>query len=243
MKTYYKNCPLCKNIIEYKTKSSCDRSIKNNSKCFNCLRIRKNNPFYGKHHSRKTKNKLSTIAKNRSPEIIKKMMRNFNFKGKRHTQKSKEKIKNANTGIIFSLNRRSNISKSLRKNGNLKGNKNPSKREDVKAKIRIKIIERIKNLNGKCCPLYNPKACKYFNILDENILHAENGGEFYLKKLGYFADGYNPKTNTWYEWDENHHYQNNEIIKKDKRRMDEIIDELKCKFVRIKQKDMTIKEY
>jgi hypothetical protein len=38
-----------------------------------------------------------------------------------------------------------------------------------------------------------------------NIQHAENGGEFHIKELGYWVDGYDAKNNTVYEWDDPHH--------------------------------------
>lgn len=39
------------------------------------------------------------------------------------------------------------------------------------------------------------------------IQHAENFGEFYIKELGYYVDGYDKENNIVYEWDEKWHYK------------------------------------
>ena len=102
---------------------------------------------------------------------------------------------------------------------------------------KIKDIEQ-KKLNGyQLIPNYNPKACLIFDeiSLKENIhiQHALNGGEYYIKELGYWVDGYDKENNVVYEFDEKYHkYQN----KKDSIRQNEIIDLLDCEFIRIKEK-------
>jgi len=100
----------------------------------------------------------------------------------------------------------------------------------------IKRIEKNK-LNGyQLTPNFNPKACKIFNNISEknniHIQHAMNGGEYYLKELGYWVDGYDKENNTVYEFDEKHHKYQKE---KDLVREQEIINLLKCKFIRIKE--------
>ena len=104
---------------------------------------------------------------------------------------------------------------------------------------RIKQIE-IEKFNGnRIIPSYNSKACDIFNeIMKENncfIQHAMNGGEFYIKDLGYWLDGYDKENNTVYEFDEKHHFDKNGNIRhKDLMRQIEIETFLKCKFIRIK---------
>jgi hypothetical protein len=68
-----------------------------------------------------------------------------------------------------------------------------------------------------------------------NIQHAENGGEFFIKELGYWVDGYDHINNIVYEWDETPHYVNNELREKDKLRQIEIEKFLNCKFIRIRE--------
>jgi len=73
----------------------------------------------------------------------------------------------------------------------------------------INIINyRLKN-NYQITPNFNPKACEIFDkiSLKENIhiQHAMNGGEFYIKELGYWIDGYDVKNNVVYEFDEKYH--------------------------------------
>jgi hypothetical protein len=112
----------------------------------------------------------------------------------------------------------------------------------IKKKLRISNINKI-NLNKKenhqIMPFYNRKACEYFNNLMKNnncfIKHAENGGEYYIKELGYFVD---IKNNTVYEWDEKQHFRKNNLRDKDIIRQNEITNLLKCKFVRIKESDI-----
>lgn len=58
-------------------------------------------------------------------------------------------------------------------------------------------------LRGTSCPQcskkpYSKLAIKWLNSINPNILHAENGGEKVI--AGYKVDGYDPETNTVYEF-------------------------------------------
>jgi hypothetical protein len=108
-------------------------------------------------------------------------------------------------------------------------------------KVRIATIKRIEKnkLNGnQLVPNFNPNACK---IIDEygkrneyNFQHAMNGGEFYIKELGYWVDGYDKENNIVLEIDEKQHFDKNGKLKpKDIKRMNEIKKFLGCKFIRI----------
>mgnify|MGYP002761184674 CR=1 FL=1 len=87
-------------------------------------------------------------------------------------------------------------------------------------------------------PNYNPHACKvieqYGNKHGYDFQHAENGGERHIKKLNYFVDGYDEEKNVVVEADEPHHFRNGELRKEDKRRQKQIMNELDCKFIRLK---------
>jgi len=72
------------------------------------------------------------------------------------------------------------------------------------------------------------QAARDLGVTD--LQHAENGGEFYLKELGYWADGYSKEKNIWFEYNERAHNRRKE---KDERRKQEIINFLHCKFIEI----------
>lgn len=106
--------------------------------------------------------------------------------------------------------------------------------------IRLRRLEKIKEnkLKGHpLMPVFNLKACEYFDGIMKkeniNIQHALNGGEYYIKELGYWLDGYDLKNNTVYEYYEKHHFTKNGLRKKDIIRENEIKNFLKCKFIPI----------
>ncbi|MBT4730504.1 hypothetical protein HOB87_00850 [Candidatus Woesearchaeota archaeon] len=49
-----------------------------------------------------------------------------------------------------------------------------------------------------------------------------------------------PNLNIVIEWDEDSHYENGELMDKDKHRQSEIIKALKCDFYRIKQSEFVL---
>lgn len=110
-------------------------------------------------------------------------------------------------------------------------------------KLRLLHIERIKKSikNGnQIYPFYNSKSIpiieEYGKKYDYKFQHAENGGEHYIKELGYWVDGYDKNKNVVVEYDEKHHFNSNGTLKeKDIRRQKEIEEFLGCKFIRIKE--------
>ena len=114
--------------------------------------------------------------------------------------------------------------------------KNPSK--ETRRRMRISAIKRIENQVGQIFPNYNIEACK---LIDEygkennyNFQHAENGGEFFIKELGYWVDGYDKEKNVVIEIDEPFHYDKDGNLKeRDLQRQKEIEDFLECKFIRL----------
>lgn len=133
------------------------------------------------------------------------------FYGKKHSQNTKRKMSAA-----------------------LKGRKLS---KETKRKMRLSAIQRIERdrLNGnQLFPRFNPTACKkmdeYGELYGFNFQHAMNGGEFHIKELGYFVDGYDKEKNVVIEIDESHH---NRTQTKDKKRQDEIVNLLGCKFIRL----------
>ena len=112
---------------------------------------------------------------------------------------------------------------------------------ETRKKLRISVIKKLEKINKDFHPPYNPRGCDYFNKLMEEkgirIQHAENGGELYIKELGYWVDGYDKENNVVYEWGEKKHYINGILREKDSIRQKEIEDFLKCEFIRIIQID------
>jgi len=133
-----------------------------------------------------------------------------------------------------------------------KGKKGIYSKETLKAlskNCRLATIKRIQNNleNGnQLYPNYNPTGCKlideYGNQYGFDFQHAENGGEFFLSKLGYWVDGYDKDKNVVIEVDEYHHFDaSGNLSEKDLQRQTEIIEELGCTFIRIKlDKDSNI---
>ncbi len=101
-------------------------------------------------------------------------------------------------------------------------------------KMRLSAIKRIERNKGQVQPNYNPEACRaieeYGKQHGYNFQHAENGGEFYIKELGYWVDGYDKDKNVAVEYDESYHLRQPD---KDHQRQLEIEEYLGCKFIRI----------
>jgi len=112
-------------------------------------------------------------------------------------------------------------------------------RKEQARKMRLRKIKKIEFYHGKCYPNYNHEGCKlideYGKEHDYNFQHAENGGEYHIKELGYWVDAYDKIRNTVLEIDEPVHYDKNGNLKKrDLERQKEITDFLGCKFIRLK---------
>lgn len=159
----------------------------------------------------------------------------------------KEKIKNSNIdryGAITHLSKKSILyNKYLKTIFEKYGTDNVAKNNLIRKKQRIITINKIKEQlgrNGQIIPSYNinsipilEQKAKELGITD--LQHAENGGEFYIKELGYWVDGYSKEKNIVIEYDEKHHFdENGNLSKRDVIRQIEIEELLGCKFIRIK---------
>jgi hypothetical protein len=123
---------------------------------------------------------------------------------------------------------------------------------ESRMKKRIKLLDRLSKIHfngGRVVPGYNFTACKFINELNKiygwNMRHAENGGEFYIKELGYYLDGYDIEKNIAFEYDEPHHHFdiNGFLLKKDINRMNEIIKSIHCRFFRYNERTKVLREY
>jgi hypothetical protein len=85
-------------------------------------------------------------------------------------------------------------------------------------------------------PNFNPKACQLIEDYGKehgyNFQHALNGGEYHIKELGYWVDGYDKEKNVVIEYMEKSHLSSKKK-EKDLKRKEEIISLLKCKFIEI----------
>ena len=152
---------------------------------------------------------------------------------KEHKQKLSESIKGKNHpmyGKHHSKEARQKMSVSSKGK-----NKGKTHTEETKRKLRLTAIARIERNRGQVMPNYNPVACKlieeYGREHGYNFQHAENGGEFHIKLLGYFVDGYDVEQNVVIEVDESYHRRQRE---KDKQRQQEITEHMDCEFIRIR---------
>ena len=266
---YEKICD-CGEILIYRSPKEFQTAIDNDSKCIKCCIKKK----HSEDTKLKISNKLKFLYDN--GEIIpnmsgahseqsRKKLSEYR-KGKKHSDETKNKIKESivnselhklstknpirnkkisdnKKGKKFSIETRLKMSQN---HADISGDKNPSKRPEVKKKLRIKLIERLESnleLYGKkIIPFFNNKACGHFNqlMLENNtfIQHALNGGEYHIKELGYWVDGYDSENNIVYEWDESHHFDIfGNLIERDIKRQMEIEEFLKCKFIKIRESD------
>ena len=192
--------------------------------------------FKGYKFSKERNEKLSKIAKKKG--FGKWML------GRKLPESTCQKISNTNMGHATSQETILKIKSSKLKNPYTHNN-------EAKRKMRlsrIAYLTKIINGGGQISPNYNINACK---IIDEygkengyNFQHAMNGGEFYIKELGYWVDGYDKDKNTVFEYDEKHHFDINGNLKpKDINRQANIINYLNCKFIRYNKITNEVKEY
>jgi hypothetical protein len=198
----------------------------------------------GKKLSEETKIKIGLSARNMSEQTRKKISNKL--KGKPKTEEHNLKVSIAKTGKKMSDDFKKKISKihTGRKVSNetrLNMSKAQKNISDISKKNkRLGAINRILNsieTGGQMFPNYNKNSIKVIEqkakelgILD--LQHAENGGEFYIKELGYWVDGYSKEKNIVIEYYEKYH---NNIKERDIRRENEIINLLGCEFIVINQ--------
>lgn len=169
------------------------------------------------------------------------------LKNKPQSEELKNKRADANRGKKRTLEQRIKISKGIRKaydihpeyretckNSAIKRYEKPEER----TKLRISRVKMLENKIGVCFPNYNPHACEkideYGHKHGYTFQHAMNGGEYYIKELGYSVDGYDKEKNTVIEYYEIAH-NNKKRIQKDICRQKEIQNLLKCEFIILKE--------
>lgn len=108
---------------------------------------------------------------------------------------------------------------------------------ETKRKIRISTLKYLSETQCQVVPRYNKQSIKLIEEFGSKhgykFRHAENGGEVFLEKLGYWLDAYDEQNNVVLEIYERHHYRNGILRKKDVQRENEIKKLLGCKFYTI----------
>jgi hypothetical protein len=220
-KIYKRNCPSCGNEITYTFQSGLSAANKKKSFCNSCANSGISNPmfgngykisgekngWYGKKHS-------EVIRKKHSEYLSQKYIGDGNpFYGKTHTDEIKSKLsklsKDREILAEWILKSRLGIIKYRKEHG---------------------LADFVPNYNPSSIPILEQKA-KELGITD--LQHAENGGEFCIKELGYWVDGYSKEKNIIIEYYENRHSKK---IEKDLQRQKEITNLLKCEFIIIYEK-------
>lgn len=110
--------------------------------------------------------------------------------------------------------------------------------KNTKKKQRISTLRYLEKQQGQIQPRYNIDSIPIIENFGKengyNFQHAENGGEYHIKELGYFLDAYDIEKNIVLEIDESHHFINGKLKEKDLIRQKEIEDFLGCTFIRKK---------
>jgi hypothetical protein len=218
-KRFKRDCPTCKNVIEYKSESWMKIASKRESRCNSCTSSGVNNSRYkhglmvgdGRNKPCPDCGTKILIRSRYCKSCSKKGSRN-NFYGKTHSQDVIDKIVESNTGR------------------NCKAS--------TKEKHRVNMVNKLKRLHPgfpKGAPMYNVDSIKILESKAKelgitDLQHAENGGEFEI--LGYFVDGYSSEKNVVIEYYEKFHKYQKET---DMIRQQAIVDNLGCKFIIINQ--------
>ncbi len=165
--------------------------------------------------SDKTRQKMSESRKKRiTSEETKRKMSEIQ-KGVLHSEETKRKMSEAKKGIPRS--------------------------KETKRKLRLAAIKRVEKNYGVCFPHFNKNSIEFFRNFDrENNTKGLFGKkEFHIKELGYWLDYINFDLKLIVEWDEEYHFENNQLRQKDVQRQKEIQEFYpKFEFQRIREKEV-----
>ena len=211
------------------------------------------NPMYGKKHSAEIISKISDkvseaysdpkLRKRVSDSKIEWHKTNDNsFKGKTHSAEARKLMSELATERMKDPTNRINKASYLKGNSPWNKGQTGLYSNETLRKMRVAAIKRIEEAKfrgGQMVPNYNissimilEEIAKEMGITD--LQHAENGGEFHIKELGYFVDGYSKEQNIVLEYDEPHHFNSDGNLKEsDIIRQNEIEEYLDCTFIRI----------
>lgn len=237
-KTWIRKCPECNNDISTNDKWYCEDANRRQRLCKTCRISGNRNPNYGISVSSERKEKQRNTLAKRLPN-------DWYWYGKKLSEEHCENIAKTKRGRKLSLKHIEIIRNVNAGNTYAKGIKHT---DETRCKLRIaRANYAMRNAGTRICPAFNEIACDYFEWVNKwngwNGRYATNGGEYFVKELGYFVDYYEPVENIVIEWDEPRHYKGDVLIEKDVYRMKQIKDHLKCRFFRINSKTNIITEY
>lgn len=204
---YVRNCKNCGREIIHKDEKNLKRAIRLDKICLYCS------------------NKIKSTGEN-----------NGMF-GKSHSEESKQKIKEKRKLQVFSEEDIEKMSiagkKRCEEYNHWLGRKHKSETID-----KLRVIHSKKIINNKWHPSFNITAC---NIIENygkkygyNFQHAMNGGEYFIKELGYWVDGYDKEKNVVIEYYETGHKY---YIEKDEIRIQNIKNHLNCEVIILREWD------
>jgi len=222
LKNYKRNCPKCETELIYKSQKTLNAANKNTSVCNSCRNSGKNNPNY-----QSGKSKIINYCLDCGNEISQRAYRCKPCSASGKLNPFFNKTHNIDTI------KKITISNKRRGGGECKSS--------TRQKHRINLINKLKQLHPNFpigSPMYNPNSisiieqkAKELGITD--LQHAENSGEFHIKELGYWVDGYSKEKNVVIEYYEKFH---NRTKERDLQRQKEITKFLNCEFIIIKEK-------
>ena len=246
-----RECPKCKCIITCSSKKYRNMSNKRGTLCYTCAFSGRTRSLEYREKIRKTltgrkltpehRENIKQACQNVTDEMRRKM--SISHKGKPSHRRGQPLTKEWKINIRNSmLNMPHEIKHKI-----IQNNKNRQLTDETRRKMRlsrIKYIEEIRLKGGKLTPRFSITACEYFDTLNKTnewkLQHGLNGGEVYIKELGYWVDAYDKERNIVVEYDEGYHNTRKE---QDRRRMNEIINHWKCRFFRYNVVTDEMKEY
>jgi hypothetical protein len=158
--------------------------------------------------------------------------------GKHHSEETKLIIKEKRKLQMCSTETRDKMSISgklrFEKYNHLLGRKFT---DETRNKMRIIAANRIHD--NKWHPSFNITACEiienYGKLNGYNFQHAMNGGEYFIKELGYWVDGYDKEKNIVIEYYEKAHQY---FINEDELRINKIKEFLNCEIIILNEKEI-----
>lgn len=246
-------CPECNKEIVYATIRGLNSAFRNNTVCRACVNI-------GRIVTEETRNKIGKANSGKDWTDKSKKIRSVSMTGignhrfgKHLSADTKSKISKANIGRLVGDK---NPAYGLFGNDHPMGGKEnkwgthsdetkckiseqgrgKKKTNATKRKMRMAALRNIEARCGQVMPNYNSSACIFIDDYGKrngfHFQHAENGGEFHIKELGYFVDGFDAEKNVVIEYYELAHLR---FIERDEQRKQEIIEHLGCEFIELKE--------
>jgi hypothetical protein len=261
---YKRNCPNCGETLTTPNKYWHKKAEKQNKPCLSCSlkgkpksetakrNMRKNhadfsgekNPFWGKHHSVETieKMKPKLVKSEDQKKVLSSIRKEWHkqnqnaFKGKTHSKETKQKLSHLTSERFNDEEFREKFSKIfIGRTHPMKGKKGYMSEESRK-RMSDGAKKRITKYGNNQFHSYNPNSIPIIESFGKQngyrFQHAENGGEYQVPGTTFFVDGYDKENNVVIEYDEKYHYSEPQQ-QKDKQRQDMIGIILKCKFIRI----------